>query len=200
MPQIITAEQQSDEWWAARLGVPTASSFSKILTATGKRSEQRKDYLYTLAGEIITGQREEGFSNWTTDQGHEREPEAVSAYELLNNCDVERVGFALSDCGRFGASPDGKRADCNIGLEIKCKTLKVAVKYLDKGGLPTEFKPQVQGQILTWGFEGVDFFSYYPGLRPLQIRIDPDPDYLRLQREALEEFCSDLAALVERLR
>lgn len=196
---IVDFPQHSKEWWEARTGKPTASKFGCILTATGKRSEQRKDYLFQLAGERLIHGREAGFSNWTTEKGTEEEPNARALYELINNCDVEEVGFALSDCGKYGASPDGKRTDCNVGLEIKCKTLKVATKYLFDGKTPTEFKPQIQGQIQVWGFDAVHFFSYYEGMKPLQVVNDPDLEYLALQKEALEEFCFDLDELMAKL-
>ena len=34
----IDVEQGSDEWLQARLGVPSASGFKKLITSTGERS------------------------------------------------------------------------------------------------------------------------------------------------------------------
>jgi hypothetical protein len=55
---IETFEQYSDEWWAARVGIPTASCFGKIITPkTMQPSKQAEKYIYTLAGERIVGSK-----------------------------------------------------------------------------------------------------------------------------------------------
>ena len=40
----ICCEQKSDQWWAERLGKPSASNFDKILSPTGKATTQREGY------------------------------------------------------------------------------------------------------------------------------------------------------------
>jgi len=42
MQIIRDIEQGSDEWLKLRLGVATASNFDKIITTTGKESEEEK--------------------------------------------------------------------------------------------------------------------------------------------------------------
>ena len=41
---ILECEQRTPEWYAARVGKPTASGFSKIVTSTGERSKSREGY------------------------------------------------------------------------------------------------------------------------------------------------------------
>ena len=53
---ILDCEQGSEEWFKARLGVPSASNFHRVITPTGKLSSQVDSYVNTLASEIITGQ------------------------------------------------------------------------------------------------------------------------------------------------
>jgi len=47
--------QGSEAWLQCRLGVPTASCFGKILTATGKPSSSARAYRRTLVAERVTG-------------------------------------------------------------------------------------------------------------------------------------------------
>ncbi len=53
---VIDCEQNSSEWFAARLGIPTASMFGDLLTPkTGKLSKQGVGYQYELLAEWLTG-------------------------------------------------------------------------------------------------------------------------------------------------
>ena len=50
---IIDCEQGTEEWFEARMGVPSASNFSRICTTTGKWSAQADSYINELAAEVI---------------------------------------------------------------------------------------------------------------------------------------------------
>ena len=54
--KIIECEQNSPEWFAARLGKITASNMDKIITPTGQQSKQVGKYITQLIAEIITGE------------------------------------------------------------------------------------------------------------------------------------------------
>ncbi|MGJ4997275.1 YqaJ viral recombinase family protein [Bradyrhizobium sp. HKCCYLS3077] len=104
--QVINCEQNSAEWLRARMGIPTASQFSTVL-AKGE-GETRRTYLLKLAGEIITGEPMESFSNEHTERGHRMEAEARDLYAFQTGAALERVGFIRS--GRAGCSPDSLTA------------------------------------------------------------------------------------------
>ena len=199
---ILNVAQGSPEWFAARAGIPTASNFDKIVTSKGERSAQAQKYLYQLAGERLAGEPSETYQNGAMLRGKELEPIARSAYSFITDNVVEEVGFCLEEGERYGCSPDGLIGDYerNGLIEIKCPTLPVAVEYLDKGGLPTTYFQQVQGQLLVTGCEWCDFFSYYPGLPPLLVRVGRDEKFLKALQTELAAFCDELDALTERLR
>ena len=115
--QIINVEQGSEEWLRARLGVPTASCYSKLITTQGKRSAQAEGYINELIGQRITGEIPETFKSEAMERGNELEPQARAYYELVTDNDVEEVGLILNDIGA-GCSPDGLIGD-DGGLEIK---------------------------------------------------------------------------------
>ena len=195
--RIIDCQQGTPEWYAARCGRPTASSFDKILTSKGEPSKQRTKYLYQLAGETITGKPEESYSNGAMQRGQELEAEARNFYELVTGDTVQQVGFCLSD--GYGCSPDGLVGEKG-GLEIKCPSIAVHVSYLLDGKLPIEYFQQVQGNLLVTGREWWDFVSYYPGIKPLLIRVERDHGFINLLRKELETFCSELVELIEKIK
>lgn len=192
--------QGTPEWYAIRAGVPTASGFDKIVTSTGKPSSQRQAYLYRLAGEKILGMDEDnGFESAWMARGKALEEEAADVYAMRNEVEVEKVGFCLHDSGIFGGSPDGLIGDCG-GIEIKCPSLAVHVKYALTPNVPTEYYAQVQGYLLVTGRDWWDFWSYYPGLDPVLVRAEPDPQYQAKLKDELYRFCDDLEKTIKKLK
>jgi hypothetical protein len=197
--KIIDCIQGSDEWFKARCGIPTASEFSSIITTQGKTSKSREKYMYQIAGERLLGKSVEGYTNGNMQRGQELEAEAREAYEIITSQEVRQVGFCLSDNGLYGVSPDGLIGD-EGGLEIKCPTLPVHILYLLENKLPTDYIQQVQGQLLVTGRKWVDFFSYFPGIKPLIVRVYPDKEFIKMLRVELEVFCIQLKEVVEKLK
>lgn len=195
--KIIKCEQGSPEWFAARCGIPSASNFEKIVTTKGEKSKQREKYLYQLAGEVIIGIPEESYSNAAMQRGTEKEPEARQLYELMTGKTVEQVGFC-TDNG-YGASPDGL-VDKDGSIEIKCPSLAVHVSYLLEKVLPNDYFQQVQGGLLVTGRKYCDFVSYYPGIKPLVVRVLPDKNFQRILKYELDVFCTELNEIVTKLK
>jgi putative phage-type endonuclease len=193
-------EQYSPEWWAIRKGVPTASSFDKIITAkTMKPSASQDDYICELIADRVTEAvpEEDRPMSKAMAAGLEMEPEARRWYELECDQDVVQVGFCLDDKGRFGCSPDGLVGD-DGGLELKCPMAKTQAKYLLAGTLPDEYKGQVHGQMIVTGRKWWDFASYCPGLPPLLIRVTPDA-YTDALRAEMEKFWAKYMAALDKL-
>lgn len=198
--KIIECQQGTPEWFEARRGIPSASNFHKILTAkTGKLSAAADDYAIQLIAERIRFDPPymAGPANAAMRHGIECEPEARSYYEFQKSVTVREVGFCVSDCGRFGCSPDGL-VDDDGGLELKCVQPATQVAYLLDGGLPAEYRTQVHGELIVTGRQWWDFLSYCVGFPPLLVRVVPD-DYTKLLADALEHFANRLAQLAGEL-
>ena len=197
---IDTAAQGTSEWKQAKLGTPSASAFDMIITASGEPSKQRKKYMYALAAERITGSKEEGYKNAAMERGIEMEAEARNMYELMTGNTVIQVGICYPDKKKlFGCSPDGLISDDGL-IEIKCPTSPVHVGYLLDGILPADYFQQTQGQLLVTGRKWVDFFSFYPGLKSLIIRVKPDEKFLKALTIELFVFVKQLDEVVEKLK
>lgn len=186
---IHDVEQNSDEWYALRAGIPTASCLTKILTPKGLTySQQAQDYENQCVAERLTGQCEEMFTgNYCTERGKEYEEQAANVYELLTDIKTRAVGFVTNDDGTFGCSPD-RIAEGQTGLELKCPGAKAHVGYLLGGTLPEQYKLQVQGSIYLTGFPFWDFMSFHPDLEPFWIRVYPDLAIHEAIAKGLERF------------
>lgn len=190
---IYDCEQGSPEWLQARLGVPSASRFSDVL-AKGQ-GITRKKYLLTLAGEAITGELTDGYSNKHMERGQAMEDEARQAYAFNRDADPVAVGFMRRD--RIGASPDSLIGDDGL-LEIKTKLPALQLEVLERDTLPPEHKAQVQGQLLVSGRAYVDFVSYWPKLPIFIVRVERDEAYIKTLEQALADFVGELDTYINR--
>lgn len=197
---IVDCEQNSEEWFKEKLGKPSASNASKIIQNDGKPSKQRAGYLYELAGEIITGRREETYQNGNMLMGQEREVESRSFYELSQGVEVKKVGVIYKDEQRlFLCSPDGV-VNNEYGLEMKNVLPKTQVKYLLDEELPSEYFSQVQFSLHVTGFKFWEFLSYVPGIKPFIVRVPRDEKFLKMLSVELEVFCGELKDVIAKIR
>ena len=198
---VHPAEQGSAAWVEARLGIPTSSQFSRILTPGGKLSASRDGYLAELAAEWALGEQFSEFAGteWT-ERGHILEGEARAAYGLLRDADVTEVGTCYMDERRLVASsPDGLVGDEGC-LELKCPKAGTHLLWLSRGVLPREHVLQVQGQLWVTDCDWADFMSYHPGLPPLVVSVTPDEKLQAAMDEHIPTFIAELLAGRERLR
>lgn len=180
-------QQGTPEWFAARLGLPTASCFDRIITPTGKASTQADAYANTLVAEWLTGQPGGMEPTPWMQRGTEVEPEARAFYEMDRGEPVAQVGFITTDDRRAGCSPDGLVGSDGM-LEIKVPSPAVHVEYLINGNLPAKYKPQVQGQLYVAECDWADFLSYHPDMPPVIVRVERDEDFIKTLAELLERF------------
>jgi hypothetical protein len=195
MIQVFNMDQGGDEWFQARLGIPTASKFATVM-AKGE-GKTRSEYMRKLAGEIITGEVTESFSNSHTERGKEMEDEARRTYAFINSVEPELVGFIRN--GEKGASPDSLIGVIG-GLEIKTALPHIQIDRLERNRLPPEHKAQVQGNLWISDREWWDFVSYWPRLPMLCVRVYRDEDYIKTMSDEIDRFNDEKAALIERIR
>lgn len=197
---VLECEQNTPEWDQARLGIPTASEFKKIVTSKGKASASRKKYLYKLAGEKLSGEKQDGYYGSSMAKGHEREQESRELYNFIKSVDVEQVGFCFFDENKeFGCSPDGLVGD-DGGFETKNAESHVQVERIEEGWSEASHFQQVQGSLLVTGREWWDLVSYSRGLKPIIIRFERDEDFIKILRAEVNIFIRDLNTLIERLK
>ena len=189
-------EQGSPEWFAARVGIPSASVFDKLITSKGALSTSRQKLLYKLAGERVLGEKEEGYTNGAMQRGIELEPEARALFEFITDLKVKEVGLCYYDERKDrSCSPDGlieTGMTLMEGLEIKCPELATHIEYLIGDKLPTKYFQQVQGSMYISGLEKWHFMSYYPGMKPFHIVVERDEIWIAKLSKALDDFVIEL--------
>jgi len=193
--QIFDCQQGSREWFEVRMGIPTASQFSAVM-ANGKggaESKTRKTYMYKLAGEILTGEPMDSFSNAHTERGHEMEPEARRYYAFQQDADPQLVGFIRNTSA--GASPDSLVGNNGL-LEIKTKLPHILLDVIERGEFPAEHKAQCQGQLWVAEREWIDLVCYWPKMPCHIVRAYRDEDYIKQIAAAVGKFNDELAAVV----
>ena len=102
--------------------------------------------------------------------------------------DVEEVGFATDDAGRYGASLDGRVGE-RLNVEIKCALAPTHVEYVleaDEGRMPARYRAQVMMQMLVSGAEACDFVAYHPHLPLGLVRVERDPLWIDALAEQIE--------------
>lgn len=195
MMQVFDIEQGEDAWFQARLGIPTASKFATVI-AKGE-GKTRDEYMRRLAGEILTGEPAETFSNAHMERGKTMEDEARETYAFITDAEITRVGFVRN--GNKGASPDSLVGSAG-GLEIKTALPHIQIDRLERDRLPPEHKAQVQGNLWLSEREWWDFVSYWPKLPMLTVRVYREEDYIRQLAIEIDRFNDELATRVERMR
>lgn len=197
----LDIEQGTAAWIEARLGIPTASNFGRIVTPTGKLSSQRDAYIAELCAEYVLGEPVSDFQgNEAVERGKVLENEARAYYEFQTDIPVEGVGFVYRcDDRMVGCSPDGLVGTCG-GLELKCPQASTHLRWLAEGKLPTTHFAQVQGCIWVCGAEWWDFMSYFPNLPPLIVRVEPDEKYQAALDEHIPKFIADMLSKREYLQ
>ena len=189
---IHEVSQKTLDWARLHIGIPTASALGNLVTPEFKirEGEMWRTYLYTKVAEAWREEPLMEISSFSVEQGEILECEALSFFALETNQAVREVGFITTDDGGFGCSPDGL-LEGEHGLEIKCPSAHVHVKYLLDGKLPKDYAPQVYGSMYATGFPQWTFMSYRRNFPPLILTIKRDEEIMDKIREALAKFGSD---------
>ncbi|RCV89832.1 lambda exonuclease family protein [Billgrantia montanilacus] len=192
--QILTLEQGTPEWHAARLGIVTMSELKALLVkgkGPGGFGTGAISYMHQLIGERITGEPSDAFQgNAHTQRGHELEPVARELYQEASGLPrLEQVGIILNH--GVGYSPDCL-VDSNGLAEIKTKLPKYQIELLLEGELPQEHVAQCQGGLWVSEREWIDFVSYWPGMPLFVKRAYRDEALIRTIAERVEAFYEEM--------
>ncbi|WP_405120710.1 lambda exonuclease family protein [Pseudomonas leptonychotis] len=203
-------DQQSNEWFTARLGKVTASRVKDVMASGrgGAPSATRKNYMMQLLCERLTGKREEGFTSNAMARGTELEPVARAAYEIDRDVMVDETGLiAHPRITGFAASPDGLVGVAGM-LEIKCPNTATHVSTMQSGRHDTQYDWQMLAQLSCSGREWVDFVSFDDrmpdALQYACFRFERDDKRVREMESEITAFLEELAELeqemIERIR
>lgn len=183
-------EQNSDEWFEIRRGIPTSSCFHRICTPKGmKLASGATTYAYELLAAMAQKDLPVGndFTSAAMAHGIETEGEAADYYAAFHaDGEVVPIGFTTTDDCRFGGSPDRMVGDDGV-LEIKCPQGNTHVSWLMEKVVPAKHLVQCHGHLITTGRDWCDFLSYCPPMPELLVRVTRD-DYTQKLMDVLDEF------------
>jgi len=213
-------EQRTDEWFAARIGLVTASRIADVMaqTRTGY-SASRETYMNDLLTERLTGKPAKSFTNAPMQHGIDTEPQARATYELFTGNTVIETGFHLHPTiPQAGASPDGLINDNQEAvsgkatnreykgglLEIKCPQPPAHSAILDKRKIPHKYRLQMQWQLACTGRAWCEFVSFNPDFPPpfdmFIERVTRDDDLITLMEREVLRFLAELDGKLTKLK
>lgn len=184
-------EQRSDDWFAARRGLITASSVGAILGNSPNAT--RADVMRRMVREWH-GAETEFTGNIAAEYGTRNEAGAITEYTMETANRVEPVGFVTRE-DWAGCSPDGYIND-DGGLEVKCpfglrndanpqfKTLAEQPHYYD----------QVQFSLWVTGRAFWHFYQWTPSGHSKLECVLPDVVWQGVALPALRQFYAEYLA------
>ncbi|WP_102945273.1 lambda exonuclease family protein [Stenotrophomonas sp. VV52] len=202
-------ERQSQYVAAVRAGTPekaaAAAAGYKVLPKSaiiekalrgepvGDYSEEAKNYAFRLAIERISGEPlDEGFETFAMRRGKDLEPAARAEHEVQSGLIVQRAGFVLSDCKKFGCSADGL-ISTDGGSEYKCFINPEKLRTFHVDNDASEVFEQAQGCMWITGRHWWHIGLYCPALEPVgkQLwwrRFERDEAFISEMRADLVQF------------
>ena len=199
---VLDCPQRSAEWFAARLGVLTATGAGDMLASIKKgEAAGRRNLRARLVVERLTGSPAEPelFVTPAMQRGAGLEAEARAQYEAMTGELAREVGFVRHNTLPIGCSPDGVVGDFDGGVEIKCPNIATHLSYLrNPGKLPSEYVAQVTHTLYVTGAPWWDFVSYDPRfpepLRLFLVRVKAEDVDLAGYEAQLTTFLAEVEA------
>lgn len=184
-------EQRSDEWYAARCGLVTASEVGSLITpSTVKVAENMavRELTARLVAERVTGRVDPMFVSADMFRGIEAEEYVRDLYSE-HYAPVVECGFMVREEAdwRLGWSPDGLVGD-DGAIEVKAPLPKGHLLTILAGQVPREHMAQCQAALLVSGREWLDFVSFNGGMPLYRKRVFPDPAWRIAIVAAVQKF------------
>lgn len=191
-------EQGSEEWFAVRRGIVTASVVGKLLTPTLRVAENdtSRGLTETLIAERVSGFTEDTPMNSDMFRGVLSEPYARDMYSTHYG-PVTEVGFLIreEDGWQLGYSPDGLVDDDGL-IEAKAPRAKTHLRTILADEVPAHYMAQCQAGLLVSGRKWLDFLSFVGGMPLFRKRVYPDPQWHEAIVAAVTEFEKNAAEIV----
>ena len=209
--KMITADQRTPEWFAARLGKLTGSRASDML-ATIKTGEAaaRRNLRVQLVLERLTGRSQDSvYVSPAMQNGIDREVDAAMHYEALTGRLLTTAGFLQHDTLAAGCSLDGYVGEFIGIIEIKSPMAATHLGYLRSGIIPLEYQQQIVHGLWISGAQWCDWLSYQPdfpeSLRTRLVRVPRDESLIALYEAKAIAFlsevdreCAEVAGMAEK--
>lgn len=198
MLKIFDCEQGSPEWYEARLGLPTASCYHKVMANPRKGSTvslTRRSYMMHLVGERITGKSsaEYAFKSHHMERGNEWEQDVCDIYGFshADGQELTKQGFLKHLELNTGCSVDRLVGTKGI-LSVKTAGPHILSEIILADRFPPEHMQQAQGELWLTEREWVDIAIYWPGMPLFVKRTKRDQAMMNEIAAAVKAFNREL--------
>lgn len=202
MIEVFDCAQGSPEWFDCRKGIPTASEFHKLLmrgVKKGDESKTRRRYMLELIGERMTGQPRDTYSSFHMERGKEMEAEACKLYAMLEDAELQTVGFIRRD-EKAGCSPDRLvGGDGLLQIKTMMPPLLLDLHLTTAPEEYTEHDCQLYGELWISEREWTDLLVYWPGIKPYRKRLYRDETKIKSIELGVEMFLSEMLETMSKL-
>jgi hypothetical protein len=193
-PVILQGQQGTQAWLNVKAGVITGTRFAAAMSR--KDTAAYRGLVADLAWEMVFGasEPEERFVSRAMQEGIEREPESLEWYRFRTEASCYQPMFVLHAVHDFiGCSPDFLVNDDGM-VQAKNPGRRAHLEVMQTRKLPSQYRWQVQGELMVTQRDWSDFVSYLPPLGGEVIRVLPNKDdhaaliaaCIEVQREAAE--------------
>ena len=197
--EIIDCPQYSEQWFQETLASVGGSSISSVC-AKGQ-GKMRKNLLYRMAGEYLTGKPYEGYSNFNMERGLEEEGKSLEAYELITGFEIQKVGLCRREPHKH-YSPDGLIHSDGIA-ETKSAIPSIHIERIDTDKVEGNYIKQMQWGLFICERTWCDFISYSPlvSVRPIWVkRFFRDEKLIKEMNDECDKFIKDLLEITNRIK
>jgi|AACY02.2.fsa_nt_gi YqaJ-like viral recombinase domain. len=202
-----SVEQNTEAWRLARAGKVTASRVADVVAkgrAKGSWGQAREKYMAQLIAERLTGMPAENFYSVAAQWGHDHEEEALSAYSLMTDVDVARIGFVTHPrVANAGASPDALVGGDGLA-QVKCPAPHTHIATVMRGEIDPAYVTQMQWELSSTDRLWCDYVSYDPRLPPdLRLfvkRVGRDQERIDYLEARVREFNEEVEAMIAAMR
>lgn len=179
IPQHLDDGTPNPQWLSLRSGKWTGGDFHSYLGVLGKGlSDTAQTGLSRKVCESL-GYQFDSFKSPLMERGIELEATARNMYYFETQNDVQEVAFVDWEQERAGCSPDGVIYDKDGNIEgiteFKCPDIVAYLKSAD-GYIKPEYRTQIQFNMLITGAKWCDYVVFFPGMKLIINRVEPDAE------------------------
>ena len=198
--EIITdCEQGEEAWFKHRLGSIGGSSISAVV-AKGQ-GKMRKNLMYRLAGEILSGINYEGYSNHHMNRGTEQEDDSLDVYSAVTGNEIYKPALVKAT-SHTHYSPDSL---CDPDGVVECKAAipSIHIERIINDKIEGNYYKQIQWGLYICERKWCDFVSYSPtvSVKPIWIkRYFWHPETIKELSEGAVKFLREMATIIRRIK
>jgi len=202
-PLILPGAQGTDEWRQAKAGRITGTRFASVMA--DKKTAAYQNLVTDLAWELVFGPDDpsEHYTSRFMEEGMEREPESIAWYTFHTDRACMQPMFVVDGQQDYiGCSPD-LLADDDWMAQIKNPGRRAHLAVMASRKLPSQYRWQVQGELMVCQRAGSDFTSYIPQLGGIIVPVEPNAaehDALRNECGKVWEQAEALSILIREYR